>query len=1055
MGDYRYSKWHTTAPGGLVEVTTEPIPGSDYHKLWIKHNGKTWGPLPAYKGGWGWWYIDTSNNRHPGYPIPAGKGAANYNEGSMTFSAPGNSQDLAIDYWIELTPGPPDLGPPGYVEEIPYLLWVKVYGEEPGQFLPGADVTTPWGSGKTDMNGDIRFNITSPTSGTVTAAASGYISQSKSITLKLGDNTLDFTLLKEGVPEEPPEEPPVEPPIEPSVTPKKYVVQYWSEDDKPYAEDVAQVVDGLVVKAGSHETIAEATTPSIKNWILVGAQEANPVFREIVEGNIGIRNVTDDDKGYVFIQVATSPFGPFNIWAVAGATEADTAKSASFIRDEGLPTRPVRRAWITLTPMQREWKDYFDNPDIIKALGVTIGAVQNSISKVFSGVSVLTGKEETPTLEDYSVVGLTIAGLAASALASVITSIAVLPSVGTGAMMKGMVRVAESTGKVIPLSAVEAAIESSVIKPVLVKSIAGWVTSHLSLKTLVGAAAFLIGTDTFVDFIGEEAVQTAGMGVWTLISAKDWEGAKVALEHYRVFIGHLKAKVDLVGPLNPISYGAFKNYYEAAETQAAAYEKTINQNLGVLAEDFPEVIRATVRGIIDGDTIDVGLDAFNNETDEPIKLPEYSTTGHARIRLLGINCPEKSPKGEITCSDVDIFKVEKTYADQARDVLLPLNDKEVILKVDHLNPVGTQGRILALVEYNGVNINLRQIKDGLACGYYREDNKYVDKPLYISETLAAKDSKIGMWGGLVEGPDAGPKFTIKIDSIPTNASLFIDGTDAHHRTPSDETELSDVMDLLRPGEHTLKVTKSGKVGEQIVNIIEGSNPDIIITLVSPGAEMPPPVEPIPGEPTIEPPVEEIFTINIDSSPTRARLYIDGTYTHHLTPSNAPELADVMAMLAPGLHTFKVTKSGMEGSIEAMVLAGTNPDIMITLAYPGLPSGEPEEPPEELPDFKFNILSTPSRAKIFIDDQYIFHLTPSNEVELKDVMHLLTPGQHNIRVERSGKSANVDVDVVAGYNEPIFLTLEVVGLTRTPEEIEAEITSLEASIEALRAELAAL
>jgi len=661
-------------------------------------------------------------------------------------------------------------------------------------------------------------------------------------------------------------------------------------------------------------------------------------------------------------------------------TKREAATIAKWVKDNQMSPSPLRISAILMfqdkpkrTARAKAWDDFRYNPDIFKAISLIPSAVAESFSRVFNGYSFIDEKPAAPRPGDYIGVGSIIAGLSLGAIGAVMALIPAAPAaqlavsnalVKSGSVDAG-VKITAAASKVPFTSAfattAEKAVGGLVVKPVLAKSIAGWATSPAGLKTMLGGAVGLLGADTFIDFIGEESVQTAGMGVWTLISAKDWEGADIALDKYKVFIGHLKAKVDMIGPLNPLSYGAFKNYYEAAQAQAASYEKVIDANLGVLPEDFPEIIKATVRDIIDGDTIDVSLEATNQETGKVIELPEYSTTGHARIRLVGINSPEKSPKGEILCSDVEIFKVENKYTDMSRDRLLPLNDKEVTLKVDPKNALGTYGRILALVEFEGTNINLRQIKEGLACGYYRGENKYVDNDLYKKETLAAKAEGIGMWKEAAVAEEFGPGFSIKIDSVPSNAKLFIDGTSAHHNTPADETELADVMEMLVPGEHVIKATKAGKEASQKVTIVKGPNTDIMLTLKTVGLE--------PGEP--------------------------------------------------------------EGEEEA---AG---------------NGAPEIPEE----FKINIDSTPSNAKLFIDEVYTHHMTPSNEKELEDVMHMLTPGKHSIILARSGKSAEKEVDIVPGDNGVIAMVLEVVGLLRSKEDIEKELETARALLEKLEAELA--
>ena len=258
--------------------------------------------------------------------------------------------------------------------------------------------------------------------------------------------------------------------------------------------------------------------------------------------------------------------------------------------------------------------------------------------------------------------------------------------------------------------------------------------------------------------------------------------------------------------------------------------------------EIPEKVKATVRDIIDGDTIDVSLDAINQETGKEIKLPQYKKTGHARVRIVGINAPEKSPKGEILCSDVEISKVEKKFADESRDRLLPLNDKEVLLKVDPEIPLGTHGRILAVVEHGGTDIGLRQIKEGLACGYYREPHKYFDEDEYSDETLKAKDKGVGMWKGLEEVEKEEDKIKIKITSVPTNARLFLDDVALRHNTPSDEVELSDVLHLLTLGSHVLSAEKAGLSAMLDWEIVKGDNGTIHLTLET---------EPIPEVPTEE------------------------------------------------------------------------------------------------------------------------------------------------------------------------------------------------------------
>jgi len=253
---------------------------------------------------------------------------------------------------------------------------------------------------------------------------------------------------------------------------------------------------------------------------------------------------------------------------------------------------------------------------------------------------------------------------------------------------------------------------------------------------------------------------------------------------------------------------------------------------------LPENIYSFVRDIIDGDTLDVSLDGRAAFTSIGVKLPDYDGKGHCRVRIVGINAPEKSPKGEIACTDIEIYKVAAKYADLSRDALLPLNDKEVLLKIDPANQVDGYGRLLAVVEHMGVDVGLKQIQDGLACYYFRENHKYVNDAIYKDDMINAKDGRVGMWSEIEKAApevlEEIPIFKINIDSVPTNGKLYIDNVYTHHLTPSDDTELDDVMNLLTPGKHTIKVTKAGMQAEEVVEIIEGDNGIITLTLVVAG-----------------------------------------------------------------------------------------------------------------------------------------------------------------------------------------------------------------------------
>lgn len=262
------------------------------------------------------------------------------------------------------------------------------------------------------------------------------------------------------------------------------------------------------------------------------------------------------------------------------------------------------------------------------------------------------------------------------------------------------------------------------------------------------------------------------------------------------------------------------------------YEKFILSKIPLV--ELPEIIETTVRDIIDGDTIDTSLDYNIPGEVETHKLPEYENTGHGRVRIVGINAPEKSPKGEILCTDIEVYEVEPKYADLSRDILLPLNDKKVTLYIDPEHRADTYGRILARVEYAGEDVGLEQIKRGYACWYFRETNKYIDDDLYKLETLRAREDKTGMWEAVIPLP--GEEILFTINSTPERAEVWIDGVYTHHLTPTHEIEQKDVIYLWTEGKHILKLLKSGYEREEEITLVKGERLEISWDLT----ELPPP-----------------------------------------------------------------------------------------------------------------------------------------------------------------------------------------------------------------------
>lgn len=129
--------------------------------------------------------------------------------------------------------------------------------------------------------------------------------------------------------------------------------------------------------------------------------------------------------------------------------------------------------------------------------------------------------------------------------------------------------------------------------------------------------------------------------------------------------------------------------------------------LSILNFAFAEMLKGKVVGVSDGDTITILL-----EGNKPVK-----------VRLAQIDAPEKhqdfGQKSKQSLSDM-------------------IYQKEVTVKVWDTD---RYGRIVGQIFHNGTDINLEQVKRGMAWVYTR----YAKDPEYFKAMEIAKSKKIGLW----------------------------------------------------------------------------------------------------------------------------------------------------------------------------------------------------------------------------------------------------------------------------------------------------------------------
>jgi len=90
---------------------------------------------------------------------------------------------------------------------------------------------------------------------------------------------------------------------------------------------------------------------------------------------------------------------------------------------------------------------------------------------------------------------------------------------------------------------------------------------------VVAGVANVMEVVTFIQFIEEEAIQGASLGVFLAIRAKSLRGACLGMSLLRTeLIPHLKLINETIGWLAPYSKGCFGDFILATETNLVIYE---------------------------------------------------------------------------------------------------------------------------------------------------------------------------------------------------------------------------------------------------------------------------------------------------------------------------------------------------------------------------------------------------------------------------------------------------------------------------------------------------
>ena len=128
---------------------------------------------------------------------------------------------------------------------------------------------------------------------------------------------------------------------------------------------------------------------------------------------------------------------------------------------------------------------------------------------------------------------------------------------------------------------------------------------------------------------------------------------------------------------------------------------------------FADQLAGKVIKVTDGDTVNVLTSDFETH----------------RIRLSGIDAPEK----------------KQAFGSRSKQALADLIDGKTV-NVEY-NKLDKYQRVVGKITFNGQDVNLRQIKLGLAWHYkkYEKEQDVEDRSIYANAEYLAQRDKLGLW----------------------------------------------------------------------------------------------------------------------------------------------------------------------------------------------------------------------------------------------------------------------------------------------------------------------
>ena len=590
---------------------------------------------------------------------------------------------------------------------------------------------------------------------------------------------------------------------------------------------------------------------------------------------------------------APTPGSKIEYWTKQGFTEQEAAALAKWCIENNTTPTPVVLAGIigAVIAVQKDWAEQIvdEVSGGLQGIWQTAGAAKDSLINGIS-VSVDNFKKNWQTiLGDGLLFGLTTTAVT-GLFSKISKSFPLLSETATQATKPASIASAAKTASTAAAKGSAAPI-SNWIKMLVVWNLAtDWIWIQNMLRELGASISGDVDKRiTQLHITLSEQIKELNNKINFAATDQDWQAINERMTTIRPLMDDYLSLLQQAGVEQkmPEVWSEFKTMQANVKTFDDAVKAKIGKPV------FPEEITITNVKVLDGDTI-----AYPGHTEVQEK-----------VRFVGIDCHELGTSAG---------NEEKEYLKSI------IGGETIAIKIDPYDQIDMYGRLLGVPFYNGKDVNIMMLnkfgKDILVATKYQEKNKWID------------------WDEYAKAAEGLERVTgsVKIYTKPAYGEIWIDAQDTG-KLAIEKFELS-------PGPHTILIKKLGYADlTDTVEIIAGKDIEKRYEMSAAGL---PPAE---GAPPSGAPPAEVFKLIIDSNPSNAKIYIDNIAAHHNTPADEKELKDVMRLLAPGVHTFKATKSGMQAEQTLNITSADNGSIMLELAVVGLPpAAAPGVPAPEIP-----------------------------------------------------------------------------------------------------------